>query len=74
MLVKTVYVPNIMKPDRIKAVCGKEQIRVSPKDKKKIGAWAEEMWSKQLFPEPVLIYYDIDWDNDNVLYCKYELQ
>lgn len=73
MIVKTVYVPNIRKPDRIKAVCGEERLYVSPTNSKMIGAWAKEIWSKQMFAEPVYIYYDIDWDNDNVLYCKYEM-
>ncbi len=75
---RVIYVPNIRQPDRITVVCGKEKRYFKPEEKREVGNWLTSLWTKQqeenfgfiLTPE-ARVYYDIDWDCDDVLYCKF---
>ena len=74
---QTVYNCNLRKPDRITVECGHERRFFAPDEKCKVGKWLSSLWSKQeedfgwiVTPE-AMVYYDIDWDNDHTLYCKF---
>ena len=83
---KTVYNHNLLSPDYITAKIGKYSIKettrynnASYKDAcNKISQWAIEIWEVQklenlgAFYEPLYLYYDINWDADNILYCKFD--
>lgn len=72
---KTIYHGNLRSPDSITVkVGGFEKIfPLIRYTKIEIGDWIREIWKYELFPQPAYIYYNIDWDNDDILYCKYEL-
>lgn len=75
---RVIYNPNLRNPDRITVVCGREKRHFKPEEKLEVGKWLKDLWNKQqeenfgliLTPE-ARVYYDIDWDSDNVLYCKF---
>ena len=83
---KTIYNHNLLPPDYVIAKIGKHSIKETTryneatyKDAcKKIAQWAIEIWEGQevenfgLFYEPLYLYYDINWDADNILYCKFD--
>ena len=83
---KTVYNHNLLSPDYITARIGNHKIKVTTryngatyKDAcEKIAQWSIDIWEAQevetlgLFYEPLYLYYDINWDADNILYCKYD--
>lgn len=75
---RVIYNHNLRDPDRIVVECGKEKKYFKPTEKREVGRWLTDLWNKQqeencgliITPE-ARVYYDIDWDNDNVLYCKF---
>ena len=75
---RVIYNHSIREPDRITVVCGKEKKHFKPDEKIEVGRWLEALWNKQqeenlgmLITPEARVYYDIDWDCDNVLYCKF---
>ena len=73
-----IYNPNLREPDGITVECGREKKHFKPDEKREVGKWLTDLWTKQqdenfgliLTPE-ARVYYDIDWDSDHVLYCKF---
>ena len=71
-MIKTIYNSNLREPDSYTVECGGKERMFDKSDAKKIGEWIKSLWEGEFFPSPAYIYYNIDWDSDHVLYCKYE--
>lgn len=71
--VKTVYCNGLRKPDSYTVRCGNESTNIKAGEEEKVGRWIDKIWEGQLCKKPAYVYYNIGWDNDDVLYCKYEL-
>jgi hypothetical protein len=75
---RVIYNHNLREPDRITVFCGKEKKHFKPSEKREVGNWLTRLWEQQmeenfgliLTPE-ARVYYDIDWDCDHILYCKF---
>lgn len=74
MIQKTIYNENLRHPDSITVECGNERKTFDERDKAGIGEWIQSIWNKEFFPAPAYVYYNIGWDADHVLYCRYELK
>lgn len=80
MITKTIYNNNLRTPDRVRVRIGKiEKYFAYPSEKDEVMKFIENHWNaqenEQFFfgdYDDAYIYYDIDWDSDNILYCKYE--
>lgn len=71
-IAKTVYHNNLLTADSYTVKCG-DQTKTFPRgSEKEVGAWLKIIWQNEFFHLPAFVYYNIGWDNDNVLYCKYE--
>ena len=75
---KTIYNHNLRKPDSIKVICGSNKKTFNQVDDlKAIGNYIKSIWEEEkknnfgLFFSEAYIYYNIDWDCDNILFCKY---
>ena len=73
-VIKTVYNSNLLPPDSYTVECGKEKALFKKGEEKSVGEWIRSIWAKDAAKEPAYIYYNIDWDCDHVLYCKYEYE
>ena len=73
MLRRTIYNNNLRTPDSITVECGSHIKTFPASDKRAVGEWVREIWNNEFFPEPAYLYFNIDWDCDHILYCKYEL-
>ena len=70
---KTVYNHNLRKPDSYTVECGQHKRFFNAGEEKKVGEWVKGLW-RQGEDSPAYVYYNIDWDCDHVLYCKYEFE
>lgn len=73
-LIKTVYNSRLLSPDSYTVECGNKKARFQKGEEKAVGDWVRGIWAKSVFKEPAYIYYNIGWDCDHVLYCKYECE
>ena len=70
---QTIYNDNLRTPDSVTVECGKHTKGfLYPDDSEKVGDWVRSIWAEEFFPSPAYIYYNIDWDCDHVLFCKFE--
>ena len=66
--------PNLLNPDSCTVICGKEKRVFPAAEFCCVCDWVLSIWGNiektKLFPVyPVAkIYYNIDWDNDNIYY------
>ena len=72
-IVKTVYAYNLRPADSYTVECGRHKKTFPASDPKAVGKWIMDIWESEIFPYPAYVYYNIDWDCDHILYCKYEL-
>lgn len=74
---KTVYNSRLRPADSYTVECGGLKARFRWNEQHKVGEWIMKVWKDQedgFFNthSPAYVYYNIDWDCDHVLYCKYE--
>lgn len=74
MIQKTIYNEHLMNPDSITVECGGESRTFDVNDKAQVEEWIQSIWRKEFFPSPANVFYNIGWDADHVLYCRYELK
>ena len=72
--VKTIINPRLATPDSYTVECGGKKARFPKGKETDIGKWIESVWAEQPVPKTAYVYFNIDWDADHVLYCKYDLQ
>ena len=68
---KIIVNPNLRTPDSYTVRCGGKQAYFKKGDELKVGEWILDTWKDDFIPPVAEVYYNIDWDCDNVLYCKY---
>ena len=67
---------DLRKPDSVTVVCGKHKREFLWEEKSQVRPWLESIWKEEeeknfgLFYSEAVMYYNIDWDSDNVIYCK----
>ena len=76
---KTVYNRNLVTPFSITVKCAGEKKEFRWHERQNVGEWLMKIWKDQedgIFNihSPAYVFYNIDWDADNVLYAKYELK
>ena len=76
---RTIYNSRLRTPFSITAKCGEKKIDFKYEDCHNLGKWMMTAWKEQedeffYTHPPVYVYYNIDWDADNILYAKYELE
>lgn len=71
-MTKTVYNTNLRTPDSYTVECAGKTKTFDRGDESKIGEWLTSIWLNEFFPSSAMIYYNIDWDCDHVLFCKYD--
>ena len=69
---KTVYNSNLRTPDSYTVECAGKVKTFNKGEEKSIGEWIQNIWKDEFFPSEAKVYYNIGWDCDHVLYCKYE--
>ena len=74
---KTVYNSRLRPADSYTVECGGRKANFKWNEQQKVGEWIMAVWREQedgFFNThtPAYVYYNIDWDCDHVLYCKYE--
>ena len=74
MIRKTVFNRNLRRADSYTVECGKHHKTFFKGCEKAVGEWVKQIWNDELFPQPAYVYLNIGWDNDHVLYCKYEMK
>lgn len=72
-IVKTTYNTNLRTPDSYTVECGNKRKMFDVTEKSKVGEWVKSVWENEFLPSPAYVYYNIGWDNDHILYCKYEI-
>lgn len=73
MIKKTIYNNNLRTPDSYTVECGNKTKTFMKGSERCIGEWIMSLWNNDFFPMPANVYYNIGWENDHILYCKYEL-
>lgn len=73
-ITKTVYNSHLLTPDSVTVQCGDQKKDFSYAERGKVGEWMKSIWENEFFPTPAYVYYNIDWDSDHILYCKYECE
>lgn len=73
-IIKTVYNENLRTPDGYTVTCGEKRKNFNKGEEENAGKWIRSAWDSEIFPSPAYVYYNIGWDNDHVLYCKYEVR
>jgi len=71
-IIQTVYNRNLRSPDSLTVKAHGKKATFGTLDE--CIQWLKEIWAIEFFPEPGEVYYNVDWDNDNILYCTYELR
>lgn len=71
-LKKTIYNSNLLPAFSYTVRIGNVKKDFLRKDAHEIGGWCMAVWESGA-NAPAMIYSNIDWDNDNILYCSYEL-
>ena len=70
---KTVYNDRLLPPDSYTVRCAGEKAYFKAEDKSKVADWILNVWDTVDCHAPAYVYFNIDWDSDDILYCKYEL-
>ena len=73
MIRKTIYNDNLRSPDSYTVRCGDKKLNVSVGDEKKIADFFLNVWDEDPSRPAGYVYYNIDWDCDDVIFCKYDL-
>lgn len=76
---KVVYNHNLRTPDSITVECGRNKKTFSKDSFEEVEKWLVEIWTKERVENKfdfvplskARVFYNIDWDSDNVLYCEY---
>lgn len=68
---KIIYNDNLRTPDSYTVECGGKTMMFNKGEEPLIGEWIKSIWKDEFFPSEASVYYNIDWDCDHVLYCKY---
>lgn len=70
--------PWLREPDRITVECGPYKRYFKPDEKPEVGKWLKSLWEQEqeenfglILHREARVYYDIDWDSDHVLFCKF---
>lgn len=76
-LVKTIYENNLRTPFNVRVECGKSVKIFEHYDEDEILKWLTPIWKQQLeetilIAYPAFVYFNLTWDFDHILYCKYE--
>ena len=71
-IIKTVYHDNLLPAYSYTVEIGNNKKEFLGKDKRNIGKYVISVWKTEQEYHPAYIYSNIDWDNDHVLYCKYD--
>lgn len=77
---KTVYKPDLLPAESYTIRCGDRKREFKRGEEKKAGAWLLGIWEEEkdeFFSGPLTpayVYYNIGWDADDILYCKYEAE
>ena len=71
--IRTIINDNLRTPDSYTVECGGFKKNFSASEKKEIGSWIKSIWNKEMFPSTAYVYFNIGWDCDHILHCKYDL-
>lgn len=71
--IRTIINDNLRTPDSYTVECGGFKKNFSASEKKEIGSWVKSIWNEEMFPSTAYVYFNIDWDCDHILHCKYDL-
>lgn len=77
-VVKTVFNRSLLPPDSYTVEIDGVKANFNRGEESKVGEFIKSLWAKEedLFGfsvySPAYVYYNIGWDNDHVLYAKYE--
>ncbi len=69
---KTIINNNLLPPDGYTVTCAGFRSTFNRGEEKKVGEFIKFIWNSGHKYEPAYVYYNIGWDADGVLYCKYE--
>lgn len=75
----TVMNPNLRNPDSVTVRCGNKQKMFSSEEFSQVTGWVRDIWNEisendpffPVYPE-AKIYFNIDWDCDDVYYGRLE--
>ena len=75
---RTIYNPKLLEPFSVTVECAGKKVEFRWEERQKVGEWLMQVWKDQedgFFNthSPAYVFYNIDWDADNVLFAKYEL-
>lgn len=74
-LIKTVLNNNLRTPDSVTVVVGdSKKLFKYPEENEKVGTWILQKMEENFFLLPAEVYYNIGWDSDGILYCRYEIE